>query len=247
MHKGPIPGETKPDRHAFVMTGKGVLFLSHLTMLHHEGHMYELVLRASLPAEAMAKYVADSQERPAETYFLANVEEDPLTVPQLQTGARGRFTGVVYRGIPEKPQYDRWPWEGVTPLIAEVAVTVERVVAYRHFDLSLEYPPSLTYLLYGAGEEAHLCHHQTREPDFDQVVTLAKAPSWLSQEKLQAGVHISVPSLRSSPPYCSNPLVDSTYDVRYEGSEQLWEIAIGRSVWFSTKITNTKDPCKADA
>jgi hypothetical protein len=206
LHGGPIPGDNDPGQHAFVMTGKAVLFLSHLTMLHHEEHMYELVLRASLPPEAMANYVADSEAHPTETYFLANVEKDKLTVPQLQTGARDSFTGEVFRGIREDHHYDRgWPWKDVTPLIADVLVTVERVVAYRHFDLSLEYPPSLTYLLYGAGKEAYLCHYQTHEPNFDQVVTLVEAPSWLPQEKLQAGVHINVRSLQNSPPWAAFP------------------------------------------
>ena len=225
------------------MTGLNTLFLCHLTMLHMEEHKYEVVLGAALEEDVMGRYVADSREHPGATYFLGNSERDPLTMPALKTGRRVGFLGDVYRGIPEKPHYHEWPWKGEQPLLANVEVTVERVVAYRHFDLNLEYPRSLTYLLFGAGLEAALYHYQTREPDFDHVVALTEAPSWLPSEQLEAGIHVNFPALRSTPPYCESPLRERTYDVQYEGVDPPRKISIARSVWFSTKITNVDDPC----
>lgn len=236
-----------PDRHAYVMAGTKTLFLCHLTMLWMEEHMYQVVLRARLPDYAMDQYVWDSKTHPEETYFLGNDAHDLLAVPELQTGARQSFLGSVWRGIPDKPHYDEWPWKDVEPIIANVPVTVERVVYYRHFDFNLGYPSTLTYVLFGSGSEAHLYHYQTREPDFDQVVSLSEAPLWLSPVILEAGVHVNVPSLPNAPSgkpvYCSNPLTQSKYSVQYAGSQATYVIAVGRCLWFSTKITNHHDPC----
>ncbi len=243
MHNGSKTIVNAPHQHAYVMAGTKTLFLCHLTMLHMEEHMYQVVLRACLPEYAMEQYVADSTSHPSETYFLGNVLEDLLAVPDLQTGARRSFIGSVWRGIPDKPHYDDWPWKMEKPIIANVAVTVERVVYYRHFDFDMEYPKTLTYVLFGSGQEAHLYHYQTKEPDFDQVLSLAEAPAWLSPVILEAGVHVNVPSLPSTPVCCSNPLTKATYRVQYCGKAQEYEITVNRNLWFSTKITNSTDPC----
>lgn len=115
---------------------------------------------------------------------------------------------------------------------------------YRHFDFNLDYPNSLTYLLFGSGEEAHLYHYQTKEPDFDQVLSLAAAPTWLSPMILEAGVHVNVPTLHNIPVPCSNPLINPIYQVQYGGGPTQYAISVGRNLWFCTKITNEYDPCQ---
>ena len=252
------------SQHAFVMAGRKTLFLWHLTMLHMEEHEFELVLRASLTPEAKKAWEADRRQHPDETYFLGNVESDLMTVPELATGARTSFTASIWAGIPVKHSYKEWPWKGIKPIVADTPLTVERVVAFRHFDLQQNYPESLTYLLFGSGDEAHMGHYQTREPDFDEVVTLAIAPPWLPEPLLEAGVHVNLPEFPATPVYCSSPLLKEDYKVRYcgqkpapphpghgagsaaaAGGDALYPLKIDRSLWFSTKVTNTKDPCQA--
>jgi hypothetical protein len=58
-------------------------------------------------------------------------------------------------------------------------VTIERVVYFRHFSMSFQPPDPLTYVLFGFGDEAHMTNCQTKEPDFDHIVSLAEAPDWL--------------------------------------------------------------------
>ena len=235
----------QPAQHAFVMAGAKTIFLCHLTMLKKLlEHMYQVVLRVRLPYFAMQEYLADRERHQGETYFLGNVADDLMTNPDLNTGARVSFIGNIWRGIPDKPVYSEWPWKDVDPIIANVPVTVERVVYYRHFDHNFQFPKSLTYVLFGSGQEAHLYHYQTTEPDFDQVVTLKEAPTWLSGRLLEAGVNINMPTLSSRPVRCSNPLTEFTYQVHYCGLEmEQYEIKIDRSLWFSTKIANSTDPC----
>jgi hypothetical protein len=149
-----------------------------------------------------------------------------------------------------KHHYKTWPWKRVKPIVADTPVTVERVVAFRHFDLQQNYPESLTYLLFGAGKEAHMGHYQTHEPDFDEVITLVEAPPWLPAPLLEAGVHVNFPDLPTAPEgkpaYCSSPLLNEDYKVRYSGQDStLYPLKIDRSLWFSTKVTNAADPCQA--
>lgn len=240
------PGITyTPEQHAFVMAGHETLFLCHLTMLHMEEHEFEFVLRAHLSPEATQAWQADQRQHPDETYFLGNVESDLMAIPDLATGARTSFQASIWAGIPVKHHYHVWPWKGIKPIVEDTPLTVERVVAYRHFDLQENYPESLTYLLFGAGDEAHLYHYQTREPDFDEVVTLARAPNWLPKPLLEGGVHVNFPTLNATPPYCSSPLLDQHYKVRYSGQQpNEYPLTINRSLWFSTKVTNMKDPCQ---
>jgi hypothetical protein len=233
------------DQHAFVMAGRDTLFLVHLTMLHMEEHEFEFVIRASLTPEAKKAWQADQKQHPDETYFLGNVETDLMAIPDLATGARTTFQASIWAGIPIKHHYKVWPWKGIKPIVEDTPVTVERVVAYRHFDLQQNYPESLTYLLFGAADEAHLCHYQTREPDFDEVVTLTRAPKWLPYPLLEAGVHVNFPTLRATPVYCSTPLLDQDWKVHYSGqTPNVYPLSIDRSLWFSTKVTNMKDPCQ---
>lgn len=243
---GSIPYEA--SQHAFVMAGKKTLFLCHLTMLHMEEHEFEFVIRASLTPEALKAWQADQRQHPDETYFLGNVESDLMTIPDLAIGARTSFKASIWAGIPIKHTYKVWPWKGIKPIVADTPVTVERVVDYRHFDLQLNPAQTLTYMLFGSGDEAHLTHYQTHEPDYDEVVTLSKAPPWLPEPLLEAGVHVNFPALPPAPPgapvYCSSPLLNPTYKVQYCGQPATFPLDIDRSLWFSTKVTNAKDPCQ---
>jgi hypothetical protein len=252
MNANPI--YNMPHRHAFVMTGTKTLFLCHLTQLHTEMHMYQLVLRVRLPDYVMQIYRDDQLRHPDSTYFLGNVELDEFSLPDLQTGARVAFIGEFWRDIPDEPVYTHWPWRDEKPVAANFDVEIERVVHYRHFDFNFNYPNSLTYFMFGAGNEAHLYHYQTREPDFDQVISLTAAPHWLPPRQLEAGININFPELpvrpEGEPVYCTNPLVEHSYVVQYNGLKQIhgkdlprYKVHIGRNLWCSTKVTNADNPC----
>ena len=233
-----------PEQHAFIMAGTKTLFLCHMTMFHMELHCYQLILRASLPDYAMQHFRALREERPEQVYFLGNSPRDLLTVADLQTGARNSFMADIFQGIPKRDEYLYWPWRDETPVIPNVRVAVERVVFQRHFDFSLEFPPKLTYVLFGYGDEAHMQSYQTKEPDYDHVLSLAKAPDWLPAKKLEASSLINFQIPRAGTP-CETPLKKNrTYKVQYHGFEPTYPVEIGTTWWFSTQIVNADDPCK---
>jgi len=236
-----------PEQHAFVMCGTKTLFLAHLTMFHMEEHCYQLVMRARLSAEAMKQYVADRKKYPNACYFLGNIPSDGMEVPDFQTGRRVAFIGDVFRGItfhgiPKSKHWKVWPWAHQRPVIHNTLVTIERVVYFRHFDFNLEYPKTLTYLLFGAGDEAFLDHYQVREPDFDQVLALKKAPKWLPKPLLESGLDINFPGTRTVPTPCSNPIRPGHHVIHY-GEKRKRTIVVDQNYWFCTKVVNAEDPC----
>jgi hypothetical protein len=254
-HPHPAHIINTPDQHAFLMLGTNTLFLCHLTMYGMEEHMYQFIVQATLPVAAMQMFLHERQKNPAKTYFLGNSDNDLLTVPDLHSGARRSFIADVFRGIPNKPHYDDWPWREQTPVISKVPVTIERVVYFRHFADTFEAPRTLTYVMFGSGNEAHMTNCQTKRPDFDHILSLAGAPDWLPARQLESGVHVSVNVHREAgQAICSNPLPKPTGEppnadcmVRYRGMGDELPVRIGFHHWFCTKVSNDPDPCSGQA
>jgi hypothetical protein len=253
-HGGEDPATigNEPSQHAFIMLGRQTLFICHLTMYGMEEHNYQLVLEAKLPSEAMRRDNHDRENYPNNTYFLGNSSQDLLTVPDMQSGARRRFIADVFRGIPQLRKYESWPWEHQTPIIRGVPLIIERVVYFRHLAMTFEAPTTLTYALFGSGNEAHMTNYQTKIPDFDHVVSLTEAPVWLKSTQLQSGVHVSINAHRTADKIpCADPLPASNETtpadcmVKYCGTGPDRPIKIGYHHWFCTKISNepAPDPC----
>lgn len=231
----------QPDIHGFVMVGIETLFVYHLPMFFMQDHRYQLILQVSLPEYAMKQYIRDRLQHPDEVYIFNNVPEDLMTLPQIHNGQLTSFIADISRGAPGP--------DGPNPaFIHNVRATIKRVVYFRPFDDNLNYPTYLSYILFGAGNEAHMAHFLTKYPDFDQVLDLAEVPSWLPSPQLEAGVPINIPGLHNCPGdkqiYCSNPLTLPSYEVQYEGQEPVYEIKIGSCYWFDTAGLNMPhDPC----
>jgi len=246
----PVPLKKDDRRHAFIMVGNKTLFLVHMTMFHMEEHCYQIVLRARLPASIMKRFREWRRKNPKQAYFLANLAESAMDIPQIACGQVTSFEAEIFAGIPPKKEYTEWPWGDVQPVARRVRVHVERVVYYRHFDYNFDYPHNLTYVLFGAGNEAHMQSYQTKEPDFDHVLTLAAAPSWLPKNKLESAVTVNFPSLRSRPVHLKNPLTRKQYQVQYQGFwtylgaqfTKLHPLKIGTTWWFHTSPVNLVPP-----
>jgi hypothetical protein len=250
LQPNPEPLAPAERRHAFIMVGTEVLFLVHMTMFHMEEHCYQIVLRARLPDSETAKFRNFRRENPEQAYFLANLTEFPMDVPELASGKITSFQAEVFRGIPPKTEYTEWPFPPKSSVFPKVCVTVERVVYYRHFDFGFDYPKHLTYVLFGAGDEAHMQSYQTKEPDYDHILSLAAAPPWLPKIKLESAVTVSFPKLRSRPMRLKNPLAGKMYRVEYQGFSKYLGYAfarrhpvqIGTTWWFHTSPLNLVPP-----
>jgi len=249
-----------PHYHAFLLLGKERLFASHLTQLFYEVHMYQFVIEVSLDEASRLAFRREREAHPGDSYFLANTmpdekvgttSNDPMSLPQLAGRLRTSFVGNVFRGIPYQSKYMHWPWEGVRPVLADVQVEVMRIVHFRPFSKTMNYPDTLTYLLFGAENEAHMVHYQTKMPDYDHMASLQAAPSWLANDMLEAGVIIDLPDVprlqgggKDISVRCTNPFADgASIQVRYRGDGPRRPVTIGHSYWFCTRVCNDPDPC----
>lgn len=228
-----------PTQHGFVVSGLDTIFLNHLAVFSEQNHMYQLILQVSLPEAALRTYVEDRRQHPDEVYILGNSQWDLMTLPQITTEELGAFTGDLFRGLPADPNT-------TPPLVHDLRVTIDRIVYFRHFDYVESHPPVATYVLFGAGEEAHLAHRMTRAPDYQQVLDLAELPDWIPPVQLQSAVEINFPSI----PYegttpCSNPLTEPGYEVTFAGqTHEVFEVAIGTSFYFDTEgLNHPRNPC----
>jgi hypothetical protein len=257
------PGESvfnEPHYHAFVVLGKKRLFASHLTQLFCEVHMYHLIIELSLPERSWEAFIKERAAHPGDTYFLANTLpdskvgnscDDPMTLSEVAARLRTSFVGNIFRGIPYQEKYEDWPWKGVRPFLSNISVSVERIVHFKPFSATMNYPSTLTYLLFGRENEAHMVHYQTRMPDYDHMASLRVAPSWLANDMLAAGVMVDLPDVprlgaseQATGVRCTNPFKDgATVQVRYRSAGPHRPVTVGHSYWFCTRVCNNPDPC----
>jgi hypothetical protein len=214
-----------------------------MPMFTMENHMYEVILRASLPVDIMQRYQTDKKANPTTAYNLINIEDDPFTLPQVQSGEVTSFTADIFKG------YSNDGGGTPGPLFAgKVPVEIQRVIYFRHFDFDFQYPAHLTYLLFGSGSEAHMTNYISRDPDFQHILTLASVPDWLSPAQLESVVQVNIVDIPGTPVPCSNPLTQSKYNVHFQGLPNMHftiDLQNAQTLWFSTgNLLNAKDPCQ---
>lgn len=196
----PEPPDT-PALHGFVITGDAHLFLNHLPMFFVEDHCYQAIIGVALQASDRADYLRHALENPGQAMILGNSANREMTLAEIVSSAS--FPAEAFVGV---------PGESSQPYMSP-EVSTGQAVHFAHFDAAAEYPPSLTYYLYGAGDEAHLSHAIARYPDFQQELTLAGVPDGVSPEELAAGILLSIPALPTpSEPVTADPLLEDSYE-----------------------------------
>jgi hypothetical protein len=225
-HHPDPPITNHPHQHAFVVVGDKATFAVHMTQYHCEVHKYQLIFRFSLPAAAQKKLSELRALYPDDTFVLCNAAKDEppgteeMTVPDLASGATSVFLGNIFQGMrpirPDEfaePNFFPWSLKRSRPAIAEVEVTVDRVIMFRPFAHNETRPPHPNYLIWGAEGEAHMTNLQTAAlfsgpfdppawgPDFDHVMSFPPGhPDWVDPSLLAAGITASVPAIDMEAP-----------------------------------------------
>lgn len=265
-----------PHQHAFLLVGDAAHFGVHMTQYHHEEHKYQLVMRISLPAAAKLTLETTRARFPLDSFVLCNDAGDPFMVPELAARRRVTFRGNIFQGLPdlsnvdmEAPHFFPWDLARTTPIVADVEVTVERIVTFRPFAHHLIQPEFATYLLFGEGDEAHMTNLQTARlatgpfeapsfgPDYDHVMSLKAAPKWLDKPLLEAGIVVSVPEIRMWDPEtgehttpCGVPFANGQkITVLYRGMGTPREVVAGNTVLAATAVCNSEgmDVCPPES
>jgi hypothetical protein len=248
-------------QHAFFVVGAETLFLVHMTNMWMEEHRYQCILRIGVDDGTKRELAALRKTYPDDWFIVGNHADSKFLIAQLNSGAVKSFSAGIWRGWFKVFGDHHWPWSKTDPVIEKIHVTVEQVVWYRPFDFNLERPRTLTYYLFGKGSEAHLQNYQVKQPDFDHVVTLKAAPSWLPAETLEAGTHVNFLNIPAVPGgsiepvpgpviprrydvHVSDPLRPGPHHVQYCGNGPPRELYVERTVFFGTFPVNNPDPAK---
>jgi hypothetical protein len=250
MASDSMAGMDMPDdkaAHGMFMFGTDAVFLSHMPMFTMAPHMYQVVLRVSLPPDAMQLYRQQQAANPKLVRNLINPDDDKYALRDLQTGTRTQFKADLYADYSN----DANDGEGGTvgdPYASGVAVQVEQVVHFRRFDATQPRPTHLRYLLFGTASQAHLSHYMAQDPDFQHILTLATVPTQLTAGQLGTGVLLDLPDRPSTPIPCSSPLTpDASVSVVVADQSApafFLDLTGAGLVWFSTgNSLNATDPC----
>jgi hypothetical protein len=237
------PQADEPGNHGMFMVGEKTLFLIHMPMLTNEKHMYQVILRAHMSDEATSLYRKLRAANPSKPYNLINVEVDKFTLPDLKAGKVTSFRATLYDGYSNDNDGTPGP-----VLMDNVLVTVDAVVIFQHFNLGVDRPANLIYTIFGQGDEMHMTHVISRDPDFQHIVTLSAPPSGFTATQIGAGVDLNFTTLSSLPIGCRSPLSAQVYPTLFAGRSDApvpLDLTKGfQSIWYSTgNLLNKVDPC----
>ncbi len=215
-----------PHQHAFLLVGDKTFFAVHQTQFHCELHKYQLIFKFSLNGkdDELRKL---RKSYPGQALFFCNGDDRDsqwFSIPSIGSGDKTELSGNIFVGLrrpPAEPKKDFFPWslDRAKPAIANVTVTVERIVLFRPFTHHETLPDFATFFLWGEGDEAHITNkqiavmgtspfeRQAYGPGVDFLASLAVPPSegdkvpqtpvdWLEPVMLKAGAIVTIPSIR---------------------------------------------------
>ncbi len=103
-------------------------------------------------------------------------------------------------------------WE---PISEGFTARIQRVLHFRRLS-DEDFPEDLTYLIYGQGDEAHICHRLVRRPHFEQICTLQQVPEGVTQDDLANAVELTIHAVADNGhdgrPWTTRPLPNRSYD-----------------------------------
>ena len=174
-------------RHGMAVVGDRAIFMSHLPMFMPV-HGFQVILRVGLGATAEAVYRADRKSHPAAKLY--TFDPDAFVLPDVLPGAGGAaprsssFSGTLVRHHFEQPPAHAEP---PVEIARGVTVKVLDVVHAHRFASTAGRPPSLSYVMFGRGEERFAAHLISGPPDFDQLLKVTVTGLEFSDDELSLG------------------------------------------------------------
>ena len=245
--------------HGFFLIGENTFFAVHMLNSWMDCHRYQVILKISFSDDQAEKikylrkstkldtYTGSNEQCINNWYILSNNEKIPLT--DIKLGRVTSFSASLYKGWPQNETSEHWPWANDEPLLNDVCVNIDRIITFRRLDFNQGWPANEGYLLYGEESEAFLSHHAIKAFDYDHLLTLDSAPSWLDPDLLKVGIPINFPNLRidkSNKIILSPPLeVNKNYYVNYSGIENKnFRLSIKSNDFFSVYPFNKLEGMK---
>ena len=204
-----------PHQHAFLLVGDKTHFAVHQTQFHCELHKYQLIFKVTFNGkdDELRKL---RKSYPDEALFFCNGDDKDtewFSIPEIGCGDKTELKGNIFVGLrlpTEEPKPDFFPWslDRAKPAIADVTVTVERVVLFRPFVHHEQLPDFATFFVWGENGEAHITNKQIAVmdtspfearsfgPGVDFLASLDGGIAWMEETILKAGAVVTMPHIR---------------------------------------------------
>lgn len=155
-------GSELPGVHGMLVLGSESIYVSHLPMFTDK-HRYQAIWEVSFGEEADKVYRA-VRARPENAKLVFTLKPTELfRLPELQR-MRLTFQADVFQGHFER--------KGNKRILQDVLVTIKQPAHWHPFRSRHEPPDSLTYILFGKGNELFLAHWISAAPSYDQIVSV---------------------------------------------------------------------------
>ncbi len=258
QHPGPFPFSSV---HGFFMLGNENIMLYHSSSFPSINHPYQMIININITPVTASDFYEIAYNTIIETgwtWITHNgewsgsnpehiISHDPFTLPHFHAGSVPHLNGDISLMWTESQTYSLYRY------IPDVTLTVEKVMYFRRFDLSADYPETLTYLLFGIGNDVYMAHYLTKNSGtkenphplaFDDVVRVNR-PAWLAgqDDLLESVIEVKIPSISVSTLPTASPLpLDSPINVTVYGHPSLggnnFTVEVTEGIWFDTHIVN---------
>lgn len=257
-----------PHQHAMTLVGHDTVFAVHMTQFYMEEHKYQLIFEVTLPSEIATALDGHRRRHPRDWFVLSNDAADLFTIPDLASGRKTSYRAQIFQGLPkfddkaeEDPHFYPWSPDRARPLLTDFTVTVSRIVMFRPFVHHLALADHASYLLWGKGSEAHMTNLQNGRlgsgpfdtlsfgPDYDHVLSLRARPEGLDDAQLEAGIAVSVPSVRLRDKTTGQQCIPATNPLKpgapvqllYRGIQPALTVIAGETFIYGTAVCNSPD------
>jgi len=157
--------------HGFVTGGRSAdrLYMSHTPVLADTRHNYQVILQGRLEDPAQRAAYEELRRSPY-GHGVVQIFHDHMSMPDIGNGTAKLLPDASVSYYPGGRQTP------VTGLESGVRVALDQVIHFHQFDTEADYPPELTYLMYGDEEDVFIDHLIDRAPSFHSVAKLVSAP-----------------------------------------------------------------------
>ena len=258
QHHGPFPFASL---HGFFMLGNDNIMLYHSSAFASINHPYQMIINVNItPVLSSDQYelAYDALINFGWTWITHNgewhggshehlVSHEPFTLPHFHAGSVPHFNGDISLLWTDGRGY------AVHRYLQDVTLTVEKIMYFRRFDLSADYPETLTYLLFGIGSDVYMAHYLTKNSGtkenphplaFDDILRVNR-PAWLAgqDDLLESVIEVKIPSVSVTTLPTSSPLpVGTPVNVTVYGHPSLdgndLTVEVVERIWFDTHIVN---------
>lgn len=186
--------------HGFVTGGRSAerIYMSHTPVLADERHNYQVILQGRFINPAQGKIYEELRQSDY-GHGLVQIFHNHVSMPGIGTGVIKELPHSSVSFYPNGRQTD------IPGLEEDVRIALDHVIHFHQFATEADYPPEMTYLIYGDQSDIFIDHLIDRAPSFHSVAKLASPPKgWSGNGDGASRFTVSGKRMRDIPAFLVN-------------------------------------------